>query len=317
MELNPHRLLQMLSIVPVLGGARLLALAGRSTRAMGLLGRHLNSPWWKSQSFAGYVPTAQDVFVATFAKSGTNWMLQITQQIACLGTAEFDHIHDVVPWPDAPFPEIRAHLNGGSGADCAPTGLRVIKTHFEREYVPFNSQARYITVIRDPKEVVVSSYYFGQAVLDSVGVKYDLETWLAAARVPQIFLFGDWAAHTAGWWAVRDRPNVYVVTYGELKRNMVSVIRSIADFLGVALTLEQLESIVEKSSFAWMKAHEPRFRPLTLPLRGKKIGPRMMRSGKAGRSAELLSEAQQAVVDRYFSGRLMQLGSDFPYEEMF
>src|SRR5690348_5981108 len=55
----------------------------------------------KANPFAGYTPGPQDVFIATYAKSGTNWMMQIVTQLAWHGRAEFDHIHCLVPWPDS------------------------------------------------------------------------------------------------------------------------------------------------------------------------------------------------------------------------
>ena len=50
--------------------------------------------------FESYEPTAHDLFVSTFAKSGTNWMMQIAHQTAFRGAAEYAHIHDVICWPD-------------------------------------------------------------------------------------------------------------------------------------------------------------------------------------------------------------------------
>jgi len=48
----------------------------------------------------GYEPTRHDVFVSTFAKSGTNWMMQIAHQVSFRGEGDYEHIHDVVCWPD-------------------------------------------------------------------------------------------------------------------------------------------------------------------------------------------------------------------------
>ena len=53
-----------------------------------------------SNPFRGHVPTEHDVFVATFAKSGTNWMMQIAHQLIYHGHSEYEHLHDLVPWPD-------------------------------------------------------------------------------------------------------------------------------------------------------------------------------------------------------------------------
>src|SRR5262245_12772050 len=50
--------------------------------------------------FKNYTPTGHDVFVATYVKSGTNWMMQIAHQLVNHGRGKFEHIHCVVPWPD-------------------------------------------------------------------------------------------------------------------------------------------------------------------------------------------------------------------------
>lgn len=309
---------QMITVVSTMGASRLLAALGRSEQAMYLVGRGINAPQIKGLAFAGYEPTEQDVFVATFGKSGTYWTLQITQQIAYYGSAEFDYIHDLVPWPDVPMPEVKARLDDPTIAQRAPTGLRIIKTHYERKYLPFSRDAKYVTVIRDPKEVVVSGYYFAKPIFGSFGVTYDLQQWVRVAQRPDEFFFGDWAAHTAGWWAVRDEPNVFVVTYGELKRDPATIIPQIAEFMGVQLTTEQLERVIEKSSFKWMKAYKYKFKPPMPPGQTSKPRPLMMRAGQTGNSGELLSPEQQATIDDFYRARLkQQFNSDFPYDELF
>ena len=44
------------------------------------------------------VPRNSDVFISTFAKSGTTWMQQIVHQIRCKTDDTFDDIYQVVPW---------------------------------------------------------------------------------------------------------------------------------------------------------------------------------------------------------------------------
>ncbi len=62
-------------------------------------------------------------------------MMQISQQIAHYGAAEFNHIHELVPWPDGPSGPV-GDLNDPRFAEESPTGLRVIKTHLPAEHVP-------------------------------------------------------------------------------------------------------------------------------------------------------------------------------------
>jgi len=83
-------------------------------------------------SFGDYQPTAHDVLACCYFKCGTTWLLQIALQIAYRGTAEFDNIHAVVPWPDAPgrFAQRIIPLSNPSPSQRSPTGLRVIKTHY-------------------------------------------------------------------------------------------------------------------------------------------------------------------------------------------
>ena len=317
MSRKVQNVLKLIPLLFLMVVGRLMTAVGKPESFMRFMARKINAPKEKRRAFANYAPTSHDVFVATFAKSGTNWMMQITQQIAYYGAAEFKHIHDLVPWPDLALVRIEARLDDPTISQRSPTGLRIIKTHFERDYVPFDEQAKYISVIRDPKEVIVSSYYFAKGVFDPMGVTYDFEQWLTLALQPEDFPFGDWAVHTASWWASRREPNVFVITYNELKQNLAENVPKIANFMDVSLTAEQLDSVVERSSFAWMKAHESQFKPPMPPQRGNKEVPLMMRSGKIGQSSELLSAAQQAEVDQLFRARLKELNSDFPYDELF
>jgi hypothetical protein len=301
--------------VPILL-ARTAVKLGQSSRMLRLMGRNSNAPSTKRRAFAGYTPTAADVIVATFAKSGTNWMMQIAQQIAYFGEAEFEYLHELIPWPEAPMTNVPARLSDAAIAAKAPTGLRVIKTHYERDYVPFSPVAKYIVVVRDPKDVFVSSYYFGKETFGALtGIDYSLAEWLELFQTAD-FIFGSWAEHTASWWSVRDEPNVLLLIYDEMKRDPRQGIQRVAELMAVPLTAAQLDKVVTKSSFAYMKTHEHLF-SLPPPPFGSNMSPTLIRKGESGASAELITQAQQAVIDRFCQAELQRLGSDFPYTAVF
>jgi len=268
----------------------------------------------KARAFRGYAASKRDVFVATFAKSGTNWMMQIAQQIAWRGAAEFGHIHRLVPWPDSPG-SVMVRLDDTSAADAAPTGLRVIKTHLEPAFVPYSEEATYLTVLRDPKEVVVSGYYFLGGVLGVLD-RLSIDDWFDLS-LGEEGLMHSWAEHTAGFWAWRERANVLVLGYRDVKQEPTRCIQQVASVMGVELTSEQLDRVVERASFEYMQAHESQFAPPRMPFMKEEARPKMVRRGTAGGSDELLSRAQQAEIDCTSQAQLRRLGSDFPYASFF
>ncbi len=145
----------------------------------------------------------------------------------------------------------------------APTKLRALKTHWEAPYVPYNPDARYIVVIRDPKDVLVSGYHFADSILVGVSEFVAPETWarlFIAGRSP----FGSWPAHTASFWAWRGRENVLLLHFEDMKADLEGAVRRVAAFMEVPLSGAQLEEVVHKSSFGYMKAINHKFAPPAL-----------------------------------------------------
>lgn len=265
--------------------------------------------------FRGYAPTHRDVFVATYIKSGTNWMMQLAHQLLTHGNGDYEHIHSVIPWPDTtnggPMRHYAIPLQDDSVWKASPEQKRVIKTHFNWELLPYSPDARYITVIRDPKDVFVSSYHFLVKEGDRTWVS--VETWLKLFLSEQFPMWGSWAANTANYWAERHRPNVLIVSFKSMKRDLGGTVRKVADLLDVRVDDELIERVSEKSSFAYMKTIDDKFSVWKMTPWG--YGRSMIRKGAQGGSAEILTLDQQQQIDEYFIAELRRLGSDFPYEE--
>jgi hypothetical protein len=261
-----------------------------------------------------YVPRAHDVLICSYFKSGTNWTMQIAVQIAFRGRAEFEHIHDLVPWPDlSPRAQYAVPLDDDEPQRVAPTGLRVIKTHLALGRVQYSAAARYICVVRDPKDVFVSSYHFTRSM--AMGrLMPSVAAWLDTYLSPDTAL-GSWAEHVASYWRVRDRPNVLFLTYESMRVDLPGTVDRIAAVMGVALSAEERAAVIERSTFGHMKLIGRKFDAPGAPWASGQGA--MMRRGERGASGELLSAKQQRRIDDYWRAELERIGCDFPYDAAF
>src|SRR5215471_19159252 len=222
---------------------RMMDKLGRADRIFRGFSQRAKKQISEKNPFKGYTPTEHDVFAAVYIKSGTNWTMQIVHQLLNHGLAEYDHIHSVVPWPDTkimgPMKGYAVPLEDESIWRASPEQKRVIKTHLNWEDLPYSEKARYIFVIRDPKDVFVSSYYFfGNAFpLPSV------DTWFKMFCEGNVMMFGSWAKNVAGYWAQRHRPNVLLLSFKQMKRDLPGTVRKISDFLGVSADEEILRRV--------------------------------------------------------------------------
>ena len=274
----------------------------------------VNSPRLKRRAFGKYTPSEHDVVVCTFSKSGTNWSMQIVTQVAAYGAAEFEHIHDIVPWAEAQALPYIVRLDEPT-YELAATGLRAVKTHLAADYVPYNERTKYITVIRNPRDVIVSAWYFIRTLMPMVNdlpLEDFIEMHLAGDTI-----FGVWSHHTAGYWNWRDRSNVLILFYEEMRQDLAATVGKIAGHMEVRLTAEQTARIVEKSSFSYMQNIDHRFAPDIPGLTRNPGKPVMMRAGKSDAGKHELTPDQVTRIDQAIIRQLREIGSDFPYADRY
>jgi hypothetical protein len=295
----------------VLGLAKSL---GLSRQLLVLGSRWAMNPRRMKRLFGDYAATERDVFVCSYARSGTNWMLQMALQTAHRGAAEFDHLHDLVPWPGTPSPG-PIDLNDPRGWQDSPTGLRVIKTHAPAAAVPWSDDATYLVVLRDPREVVVSAYHFAVPLM-GLADTVSPQDWLDFVITEAASQGSGWLDHAAGWWALRDRPNVHVFRYQDMKADLAATVARIEAALGVDLSEGERAAVTERGTVQWMKAHASRFTPIELPITVASHAPEMVRKGQAGAN-ELYSPAEFDRLDRSLQDALDRSGSDLPLWELF
>ncbi|MBK1707090.1 sulfotransferase [Halochromatium glycolicum] len=217
--------------------------------------RHpLHDPW----ILAHFQARPTDVLITTAPKAGTTWMQQILHQLLTGGDTDFEDIDQVVPWLERQRPP-RAWREVLADFEQRPDP-RLFKTHCTWEQTPGRETARIVLTVRDPRDCCVSFYHHLMDMSDSALEQDQLERPPSLdAHVDQWLAFGAWFRNVASWWPQRQRSNLLMLRYSDLKADLPGAMRRIAGFLGWSLTAEALERAAHYSAFAWMKAHSERF----------------------------------------------------------
>jgi hypothetical protein len=197
-----------------------------------------------------FVPVPTDIIISPYGKCGTTMLQQMFHTLRTRGDMDFDDISRVVPWIEM-SPVLGIDLKSQQRAE--PRGF---KSHLSYKTVP--KGARYVVSLRDPKDSFVSMYRF-------------MEGWfLEPGAVPMEDFFEGWIKdrgpesegiwdHLLRWWAVRERPDVLLLSYRHVLRDPAGHIRRLARFAGIPLDEELLELTLEHTSRAYMLAHKDRF----------------------------------------------------------
>ncbi|MBN9544599.1 MAG: sulfotransferase domain-containing protein [Alphaproteobacteria bacterium] len=237
------------------------------TKTREIHNHHMNSAVWNDFRFRD-----DDIVIATYGKSGTTWMQQILAQLIFNGQ-EGIAVSPLSPWLDLRVmpPEAIASLED-------QTHRRFIKTHLPVDALVFSPKAKYLYVGRDGRDAVWSLYnhhananeHWYDALNNAPGrvgppigpppdsVPDYFRRWLEEDGYP----FWSFWENVRPWWAVRDLPNVKLVHFNEMKKDLPGSIRAIATFLEIPIDEATFPAIVAHCSFDYMKSHAEEVSPL-------------------------------------------------------
>ncbi|XP_042911580.1 sulfotransferase 1 family member D1-like isoform X1 [Parasteatoda tepidariorum] len=168
-----------------------------------------------------YKPRPDDIFLVTYPKCGTTWTGQILLLLLQKGEPlkKPSDLH-----AKAPFLE----LTGAKAAENMPRP-GPIKSHLPFHLAPWSKDSKYIYVARNPKDCCVS-YYHHVKNLPGHGFEGTFDQFFELFMVGDIY-WGDYFDHLQSWYSHRNDPNVFFVTYEELKEDIDSAILKMAAFI--------------------------------------------------------------------------------------
>jgi hypothetical protein len=240
-----------------------------------------------------------DIFIATFPKSGTTLTQMMIHQLRSDGDMDIPHINAVVPWLETEV------IGGNFELLNALPSPRVFKTHLRYEYQA--PKARYIYIVRDVRDVFVSGYHHQcRGLGHRVKPEVFFQSFMNA--MPHN---GNWFQHLESWWPHRHDPNVLFLTYEGMVGDLEGTVRKVAAFCGFPIDESQMPRILERCSVAYMKRHEPKFDP-RLHQTDPGVGD-FIRKGKVGSWIEELPAPDREKLEklaRGLAGRLDGSGED-------
>ena len=194
---------------------------------------------------------------------------------------------------------------------------RFIKTHLQSKFFArvldnVASCPKFVVVIRNPKDALVSYYHFHRS-------------WPAQFKYPgtwdqffeqykrQDLAYGDYMDHVLSWWTYKDHPRVMFVQYEDLLTKPHKTIKEIGWFLGAQRNDAEIDTIVQETSFNAMKS-----RPLSVIFnKPERFGPDLdfYRKGHANTwKEELFNGEQSEYVDGRWNSLCQQHGMPFLYD---
>ena len=266
------------------------------------------------QTLSGFQPRPTDVCVATFPKSGTTWAQQIVHGLRTRGSMDFEEISVVIPFMEMSS-LIGIDLNAPQVAEP-----RAFKTHLTWEHVP--KGMRYIYVVREPGDVLVSFYHFLNGALfekDAI----DIEEFARELYMKSDMPWGTYWSHLLSWWPKLGGDDVLSLCFEDMKLDLEGAVRRVARFSGVEADEELIDVATRQASFAFMSQHPTQFDEHLVQRAMEKVqgtppGEPLskVRSGNVGNRFRELSEETRAALDAIWK-REIEPALGFPsYEHL-
>lgn len=219
-----------------------------------------------ADEFDNFKVRPDDIWIVTFPKSGTTWVMNIVWQL--MNNLSFSPNNVLA---DYNFFENRMLLDKTKADNDLIKCLikareekwhllkdlpspRMIKSHLPAQLLPkdiWTVKPKIIYVCRDPKDTAISMYHF---LRNANVIQYSgtLEEFCDLFMNDQLS-YTPFCSHINSYHQLNGLDNILFLRYEELKSNSFAEVKKINDFLGYKYTDDQLKQLTEYVSFKNMQ----------------------------------------------------------------
>jgi len=245
----------------------------------------------------GLTVLPNDVFLVSYFRSGSTWSRFLFGNLIHQQEAvTFTNMSRLVPIIyDLPDHELRK----------LP---RILKSHecFDPRY------PRVIYVVRDPRDVAVSFYFYNlkvRVIPDGYSMDEFVERFVAAKVVGYADRVGCWQDHVLSWVRLREgKPEFRLVRYEDLLADPQKQLRALAKLLGIDPTPERIERAVRLSSASNMQSLEKQQSKDWVATKDTRQDIAFVREAKAGGWRSKLSAVAVRTIEQAWGPTMKELG---------
>jgi len=255
-----------------------------------------------------------DIFVCTPPKCGTTWTQAIVASLLWPAGDVPAPVMELAPWWDAnffPVEELVARLE-------AQRFRRAVKTHLPAEALPWFETGYYIAVFRDGRDAFMSYVNHIASFRDDVRDRLNAAAQAKGLDTMPRFegdlhgLYARWIDFPApllmlrGWWERRQRKNVLLVHFNDLKSDLDGEMRRIAAFIGAGVDARHWPDQVARCTFEAMKRRASEIGAFERNFVGG--GESFLHKGTNGRWRDVLTDGELAryreAVAKFLTGEM-------------
>lgn len=235
--------------------------------------------------------TPNDVYIASYPRSGSTWLRFMLCDILCDVESGFDVVNQSIP-------DIGRHTRGPA---LLQHGGRLIKTH--ERYRPAYRKAVYLT--RDVRDVVISEHRHQQMEGMFSG---DFDTFLKRFVTGWANAFARWDHHVNSWLdsPIQASGNLLSMRFEEMRQDPASGLKQVLAFLNLPIDESRIQRAIERNDLRHMQEKEKN--APQGPGTSFSNGIRFVSQGKVRGWREKLNNDQIELLMKHFGNTLQRLG---------